>query len=39
MPMLKLIRIGRSHEVRLPSGYRFKGSEVYIRRRHTVAEA
>jgi len=28
----KLFRIGRSQAVRLPAGYRFEGSEVYIRR-------
>jgi len=28
----KLFRIGRSQAVRLPSEYRFEGSEVYIRR-------
>ncbi len=32
MPVLKLVRRGRSQAVRLPSGYRFKGSEVHIRR-------
>jgi antitoxin VapB len=28
----KLFRNGRSQAVRLPANYRFKGSEVYIRR-------
>jgi antitoxin VapB len=28
----KLFRNGRSQAVRLPSAYRFEGSEVYIRR-------
>jgi antitoxin VapB len=28
----KLFRNGRSQAVRLPASYRFKGSEVYIRR-------
>jgi len=28
----KLFRNGRSQAVRLPSEYRFKGSEVYVRR-------
>jgi antitoxin VapB len=32
MRVLKLIRIGRSQLLRLPSGYHFEGSEEYIRR-------
>jgi|HubBroStandDraft_6_1064221.scaffolds.fasta_scaffold1282291_1 antitoxin VapB len=28
----KLFRDGRSHAVRLPSDYRFEGSEVFVRR-------
>jgi antitoxin VapB len=32
MPTAKLFRNGRSQAVRLPSAFRFEGSQVYVRR-------
>ena len=32
MPTAKLFRNGRSQAVRLPSAFRFQGSQVYVRR-------
>lgn len=34
----KLFRNGRSQAVRLPSDYRFEGSEVYVRRDPTTGD-
>jgi antitoxin VapB len=34
----KLFRNGRSQAVRLPSEYRFEGSEVYVRRDPTTGD-
>jgi antitoxin VapB len=34
----KLFRNGRSQAIRLPSEFRFEGSEVFVRRDHTTGD-